>query len=348
MGVETHCFAWDTPESVCKLHSDYFYDISVLDKDKILAVCRDIAIDGITTIATDICVPTISYVSEALKLQANSYDTSLCATNKALMRQRFQDKSVPSPRFVKVNGQDLIEKIEMPFPLIVKPTDRSGSLGVAKVFDKKELIEALNEAFANSLEGAAIVEEFIDGPEVSVEYISWLGEHFFLAITDKVTTGPPHFVELAHHQPGQFSEEKAKQIKEVTEKALDSLGITCGASHTELKICPDGRVVVVEVGARMGGDFIGSHLVTLSTGYDFLQGVIECALACFIEPEVTQKGASGIFFLCKETESVMPYFSGTNSFDIEKKILKDTLVSVSSSNDRSGYLIYRSENRITL
>ena len=99
----------------------------------------------------------------------------------------------------------------------------------------------------------------------------------------------------------------------------------------------------------MGGDFIGSHLVQLSTGYDFLGGVVSCALGDFKnKPEIIEKKYAGVYFLCSETNAILPYFHSNNKFDIEKKIMNSNLVSVESSNDRSGYLIYADENPILL
>ena len=119
-----------------------------------------------------------------------------------------------------------------------------------------------------------------------MEFISYQGKHYPLQITDKVTTGAPHFVELEHHQPADLTLEQYSEIYRLTTKALDALGVTNGASHSEYRITEKGKIYVMEIGARMGGDFIGSHLVQLSTGYDFLRGVIEVALGEFTPPDI--------------------------------------------------------------
>jgi len=212
LGLETHCFAWEEG-AVCKEKSDFFYPISVLDKEAILKICEDVKVEGITTIATDIAVPTISFVAENLNLIGNTYASSLIATNKALMRETFKKAHLSSPRFVVTNNDADLEKINLDFPVIVKPVDRSGSRGINLVHDPKEIKSALDVAFKESLSNSAVIEEFIVGDEVSVESISWKGEHFILSITDKVTTGPPHFVELAHHQPSQQPQNILEEIK---------------------------------------------------------------------------------------------------------------------------------------
>lgn len=345
LGLETHCFAW-IEGAVCKEKADFFYPISILDKDAIYEKCKMIGIDGILTIATDMAMPTISYVAENLNLVANTNQSALKATNKYAMRRAFQEFGCAIPEFEEVDSLDHITAL--PFPLIVKPVDRSGSRGVSKVFNDEELSIALSTAIQEAISGKAIVETFIEGDEVSVESISWNGVHYILAITDKITTGSPHFVEIAHHQPSVLNESIQSKIRKETLKCLDALSIKFGASHTEFKITPEGEVFVIEVGARMGGDFIGSHLVQLSTGYDFLKGVIDVSLNTFEAPIIKKNKYSGVYFLSKETENILSFWDKPNDFDIEKHIFNTDLKSINQSNDRSGYLIYQADQRIEL
>lgn len=348
MGIETHCFAWDNDEAICKQYASFFYPISVLDKELILEKCIEIGIDGITTIATDICIPTLAFVAEKMHLISNSYVSSVMSTNKGMMRAAFEKHKVHSPKSKTTSVFNLNEFADFSFPLIVKPTDRSGSRGVTKVADSIALEAAIKRGLDESLEKKVIVEEFIDGVEVSVESISWKGEHHILTITDKVTTGTPYFVELEHHQPSLLANEIQENIKTATLKALHSLQIEYGATHSEFKIDTSGNVFAIEVGARMGGDFIGSHLVPLSTGYDFVKAVIEISLGQFYPIERLSQNYSGVYFLCKETESITPFFMNENDFDEEKRIFNSTLKNISNSNDRSGYLIYKSSKKINL
>ena len=192
---------------------------------------------------------------------------------------------------------------ELSFPLIVKPTDRSGSLAVTKVEKNEELLPAVKKALEVSMAHEAMIEEYIEGREISVEMISCRGTHYALQITDKETTGAPHFVELAHRQPSDLPAAMQEHIFSITRRALDALGLTEGASHSEYKITDEGRIVVMEIGGRMGGDFIGSDLVRLSTGYDFVQGVIEVALGNIIHPEPKPLAHSSVIFDAPENVS---------------------------------------------
>lgn len=103
-------------------------------------------------------------------------------------------------------------------------------------------------------------------------------------------------MELEHHQPSSLPEGIKARIKNIVLNALDALRITFGASHSELIISHDGDIKVIEVGARMGGDFNGTHLVQLSIGNDFLKGVIEVAFEAFQEPQFFDQSFSGVFF----------------------------------------------------
>ena len=344
MGIESICFAWEEG-AVCKDVCDCFYPISTVDKEEILRICREIKIDGITTIASDVAVLTVNYVAEKMGLIGNSDNYSETATNKYLMRQCFMEHHVPSPKFCLTVGEIPEEVHAFRFPVIVKPTDRSGSRGVEKADDANELQAAIERACKESFQKKAVIEEFVEGREISVESISYKGEHYVLQITDKVTTEAPFFVELEHHQPSTLLNGIKQRVKEIVLNALDALHMQYGASHAELKITKDGDICVIEIGARMGGDFIGSDLVRLSTGYDFLKGVIEVALGTFEVPKTTENKHSGVYFLCKETERLKPIIENYKNYSeiVKAEITDNELRKIKCSADRSGYLIYKAD-----
>ena len=349
MGIETYCFSW-RDGAVCADVADYFYPISIIEKEEILKKCQEIGIDGITTIASDTAVVTVNYVASRMGLRSNPDGYSEVTTNKYKMRQCFMDNNVPSPKFTLVDDDDHYQITGFKFPLIVKPTDRSGSRGVEKVLDPVQLEEAIERARKESFEHKAIIEEFVTGREISVESISYKVKHTILQIKDKVTTGAPFFVELEHQQPSSLSEEIKKHVREIVLKALDALHIQYGASHSELKITEDGDIRVIEIGARMGGDFIGSNLVQLSTGYDFLKGVIEVALGDFHEPHISEHSFSGVYFLSEETRHLKSIIENWKAYPeiVEAEITDVELRHIECSGDRSGYLIYKSNSKYSI
>lgn len=355
MGLEVHCFAW-AEGAVCKDLADYFYPVSIVEKENILDICRKVGIDGICTIASDVAAPTVAYIANKMKLVGNDYEAAVRANNKYQMREAFMQAGVPCPNFMMVTPEtlyssEIIDGLrEFQYPMITKPSDRSGSLGVSKIIMPSQFYHAVELAMEKSFSHQAMVEEFIEGREISVEFISYNSVHYPLQITDKVTTEAPHFVELEHHQPSTLSSDMFTIIYDITKNALNALGLTNGASHAEYKITKEGRIAIMEIGGRMGGDFIGSDLVRLSTGYDFVKGVIEVALGEFSEPVKTLNMCSGVYFLCKETEHLKETIENwkDNTSFVKGEITGTELREVTCSADRSGYVIYQCKNKIRI
>lgn len=353
LGIKTICFAWEEG-AVCRDYADQYYPISIVDKQAILDVCRNEKIDGITTIATDVAVPTINYIAHELGLIGNSIETGFLATNKYAMRNALKNSGVNCPFFQKIkNISDALDAMKKTtYPVIIKPCDRSGSMGVTKVVDEKLLIDAVNLAIESSFCKEAILEKYVDiAHEISVEGISWEGKHYVLAITDKVTTGAPHYVELGQHQPSQLPQTIIDNAIVQVKLGIKALGIKYGASHPELMISKEGEVYVTEIGARMGGDFIGSDLVYLSTGYDFLRGVIEVALGEFCGVQFSKRHYAGVWFYSPDTPQVSEIIEHKALYPwiIRSELHKDNLKILTRSADRAGFFIYCTpDSRINL
>lgn len=286
-GYETHVFAWKA-DDVGEKTADYFYPISIVENEEILKKCVEIGIDGVASIGSDLAAVTVNYVANHMNLIGNSLECSKQATNKYLMRQAFLDAGIPTPQFAVIEKETDVEKAKgFNYPLIVKPTDRSGSRAIHKIEAEQELLPAIKAAMEVSFEHKAIVEEYIEGEEFSMEGISFHGKHQFLTVTRKSTTGEPYYIETGHIEPAGLTDEMVQSIEEMLQKALNALGVTNSATHSEFKITPDHQVRIIEIGARMGGDCIGSHLVELSTGYDYLKMVLDVALGN--EPDLEKK-----------------------------------------------------------
>lgn len=343
MGYETHVFAWESGD-IGEKTADYFYPISIIEKEQILEKCNEIKPDGICSIASDLATITVNYVSENLGLNSNAYSSTLQCTNKYEMRKVMLANGINTPKFLKVSQDSSTWNIEgITFPVIVKPTDRSGSRGITKVFKKEELEKAINNSINNSFEKRAIVEEFIEGEEYSCECISYKGKHHFLTFTKKYTTGAPNFIETGHMQPSDIKPEYQEKIKKEILKTLDALEVKNGASHTEFKVDEKGNCKIIEVGARMGGDCIGSDLVRLSTGYDFTKMVIE--VACGKEPtfdKVCEPKIAKIKFIFTEQDlEDLEKYKAKNMNNIYRisELDKENIGKTVDSSTRVGYYI---------
>jgi carbamoylphosphate synthase large subunit len=210
--IETHVFAWECGDEGEKI-ADFFYPISITECEEIYKKCKEIGIDGICTIGTDLGTIAVSYVANRLGLLANSEETTKVATNKYLMRKCFEENGDPSPKSVLISNIKDLAKYNFKFPVICKPTDRSGSRGIYKVNTIKELRTVIEQSMNYSFEKKALVEEFAEGKEYSVEYITYEGKHSFLALTQKYTTGAPNFIETGHVEPADVSEETLEKVK---------------------------------------------------------------------------------------------------------------------------------------
>ena len=284
MGYTTHVFAW-AADDVGEKAADYFYPISITEMNEIAAKCEEIGINGICSIATDLGAVTVNYVANKLGLPGNSMEATYKCSNKHKMRKVFEENGDPSPKSILVDESTNLSEIKIDYPVIVKPTDRSGSRGIYKLESPEGLELKVKAAMEQGFEKLALIEEFVEGQEFSVEGITYLGQHHILAVTLKYTTGAPHFIETGHLEPAPVDAALYNKIEQVVTHALDSLGIENSASHSEIKIDGKGNIKIIEIGGRMGGDCIGSDLVQYSTGIDYVRAVIQ--VACGIEPDLS-------------------------------------------------------------
>lgn len=341
MGLETHVFAWKCGD-VGEQSADFFYPISIVEKDEILKKCQEIGVDGVCSIASDLAAITVNYVANKMGLIGNSEESVKVSTNKHFMRKCFEKNGDPSPVSIKVNSIDEFKSTQLTFPVIIKPLDRSGSRGITKTYDEEEVSAAIEYAKNQGFEKAALIEEFAMGQEYSVEYISWKGQHHFLAMTKKYTTGAPHFIETGHVEPAPVDEETLENVKRVVEHALSSLMIENGASHSEIKINDRKEIKIIEIGGRMGGDFIGSNLVELSTGFDFVGNVIRIAME--MEPVFhfcNPKAAAVRFVFNKKDVEILKIIKEEHpEYLVAEEVHTITENEVTDSASRFGYYIF--------
>lgn len=251
--------------------------ISTIDIPAAIATAKKYEIDGVMTLATDMPMRTVASVAKACSLVGISEETAIKATDKSEMRLALRSASVPVPEFYRVaNQEEFLSAVgHLNGAFMVKPADSSGSRGIFEVEKKSDAEKAYEYARKFSRNGIVVVEECMIGPEVSVETLTIDGEVHVIQITDKITTGVPHFVEMGHTQPTRLK--CAEEIKKVAIAANKAIGIQNGPSHTEIIVTEEGPKVV-ELGARLGGDCITTHLVPLSTGVNMVEACIRIAL----------------------------------------------------------------------
>jgi len=346
LGFQTHVFAWEQG-AVAKEFADYFYPISIIERDLILKVTEKIKPDGIISIGSDLAAITVNYIADKLGLIGNSMECTRVTSNKYEMREALSNDGLPCPKFTNSADTQEILRICGDFPLIVKPTDRSGSRGVTKVNDNQELVRAISRASSESFNSGHIVEQFITGREYSVEMISWKGESHFIQITEKETSGEPYFVEKGQHQPADLPHSVIEKIISIVKKSLSCLGVEFGASHSEILIDGNSDIHIVEIGARMGGDYIGSHLVELSTGYDFVESTIGIAMGNFKGVSYSRKNYSGVYYILAKPGILQNVTDNTKNYPeilFSEVYYKkgDRIKETKESNDRAACYVYQS------
>lgn len=335
------------PKAVGIQYADEYYNASTMDEDAVVAAAEDFRPDGIMTLATDMPMRGVSRAAEKLNLQSISYQTALKATDKFEMIKAFKSCGVPSPWYFVIESLDELRSLQgqVSFPCIIKPTDNAGSQGVAKAESFEDLLSLYAYSHSHSRSGRVIVEEYLDGAEVSVEIMVVEGKVHVLQITDKVTTGAPHFVEMGHSQPSYLADDIQEQIKLVAKASCQAVGIDMGPAHVEMKVTPRGPVMI-ELGARMGGDNITTHLVPLSTGIDMVEATIKVALGEELNITPTLHCGSAIryfetpFGTIKDIEGVELAESiyGVKQITFTKNIGEES-TPIHCSNDRIGFVI---------
>ena len=316
MNIETHCFSNVEPEFIHET-MDLFHNISIFEKETIVSICRELGINGVIA-TTELTISIAAYVAQQLGTPGLPYDISLVITNKYRNRKACKGlQLLHQPQFAEIRDVKELENSIDVYPIIVKPTSNGGKQGITVVQNKGELLEAYCYAKNKSGTNPVIIEEFLDGgKEYSVESISCKGKHYVIQVTEKISSGPPHCVELGHQQPASLTKQIRADVEHAVIEGLTAIGIDNTTCHTEIKIIND-KVYLIEFNARPGGDHIAWPLTTLSTGYEYIKGAIGVAIGSFEDIDTTQLKAryAGVYFVTKQTEYLKPLFDICEQYD---------------------------------
>ncbi|MBQ7288444.1 MAG: ATP-grasp domain-containing protein [Clostridia bacterium] len=339
------------PAAIGIPYADEYFNVSTIDIDGVCEVASRFKPDGIMTLATDMPMRSIAAATSVCRLPGISMDTAIKSTDKGEMIKAFQQYGVEHPWFYILKDKKELETVidNITYPCISKPTDNSGSRGVMFIKDADELKAAVEYSSSCGRGGSVIVEEYLSGNEVSVEIIVLNGVVNVLQVTDKLTTGAPHFVETGHTQPSRLPKEDVEKIKDLASRAVKAVGIENGPAHVEIMLTENGPKMI-ELGARMGGDCITTHLVPLSTGVNMIKAVIQ--IACGETPDLEpkfQKG-SAIRFIDAPYGTIAKIQGIEHAKEIPgvieiafTKQVGDKLEKIKSSTDRAGFVIAQAD-----
>lgn len=280
LGYYVLCLDAD-PNAVGFKIADEYAVINIVDEDACLAYAREKQVDGVLTAATDFSVLTMSHIAEALHLPGINYNSAKIIKNKALVRKRlFEANADDTGISYEIDSVDDIADIlpKIKFPVMMKPVDGSGSRGASKVEKAEDFVKAAEFAMNGSITHRAVAEPFIAGKEYGVESFVDNGVIHVLGVMQKDMTLPPYYAELGHAIPSGLTPELETKVKSCVYRAIFALGVNHGSVNMDLLITNEGNVHIVDVGARMGGNLIGSHIIPMGTGIDYMGNMIRAAV----------------------------------------------------------------------
>lgn len=251
---------------------------NTVDYDRILQIAREEKIDGIVTAGTDVAVITIGKVCDELGLTGLSFEAAKVASNKILMKKKYEEYGVRTARFREVSfEEDVYEKTkELNFPLIFKAVDTSGSRGIIRVNSREEFEGARQVVQANTRSHYYIVEEFLEGEEFGAQAFVYRGKvQFILPHGDYVFQGDTG-VPIGHFAPYDLGGAIVEDAREQLEKAIEAMGLDNCAINADF-ILKDGKTYVLELGGRSGATCL-AELVSIYYGFDYYEKLILAAL----------------------------------------------------------------------
>lgn len=261
--------------------SDFFYVIDPIDFEKHCEIVEKHKISGIVTTQMDKPLQFMAKIAKKYGFSFPDEESILWARNKYLMKMRFIKFNVPCAKGIIIKNKLELESISpelLIFPLIIKPVDAYSSRGVFKIESFEELENKFEITKNFSSDSSVLIEEFIGGRMISVEGFVFEKNPRAIQYTERYKfTDFPYCVELGHIQPAVLSDKEKSQVNKVLFKAIKSLKLDDCGFHAELKLNESG-IYLIEIAARLGGDFNASHLVPISTGINIEKIIAQIAM----------------------------------------------------------------------
>ena len=264
-------------------YADKFHCVSTTDKEAILEVAQEEKIDGIVAYASDPAAPTAAYVAEALGLPANPCKSVELLTNKDEFRDFLARHDFNTPRAKGYSSiANAIEEIEgFKLPVIIKPVDSSGSKGVNKLTDARDLREQAEYALSYSRAKRFIIEEYVekDGYQVAGDGFSVNGELVFRCFANDHfnAQGLNPFVPISASFPYNMPKRVHDKIHAEIQRLFNLVGIETGAYNFDIRVDKDENIYLMEIGPRNGGNYI-PQVIRYATGVDMIDYTIRAAM----------------------------------------------------------------------
>lgn len=277
-------FAVDAnPQAVCVPLADEFKQIDLKDKDGIAqyacALKKTRNLVSVFTAGTDFS-RSVSYACEKAGLLSHSFEAAKNASDKTLMRNCFEKYGVPSPKFAKINRNDICRVLEngvpsgLAYPLVVKPVDNMGARGCRMIRGESELKTGLEEAVKNSRSGNCILEEYMAGPEFSIDALVYDNTMTVTGFADRHIYFPPYFIETGHTMPSSVPHEKYEELVKTFALGVRALGLSHGAAKADIKYTERGAMIG-EIAARLSGGYMSGWTFPYSSGCNLTKAAVQ-------------------------------------------------------------------------
>lgn len=292
------------PQAIGFTHAHEYAVINIVDEKACLEYAKQEQIDGVLTAATDYGVLTTAFIAERMRLPGLKYEVAQLIKNKYRVRKCLYEHHVDdTEQAFEVDVETDIEKLahKLTYPVMVKPCDGSGSRGASRVDSAADLSNACQYAMSGSITHRAEIESFIDGTEYGAESLVINGEIHVLSIMKKWMTNPPYYAELGHAIPCGLPVDIEKKAKDCVTNAIKVLGINHGSVNMDMLITTDGKVYIVDIGARMGGNMIGPCIIPYGTGIDYVGAMIQNAVGDPVDLSVHEHEAVATKLLAFES-----------------------------------------------
>ena len=263
--------------------SHEYHNVSTTDKEAVLELARKLEVDGVVAYASDPAAPTAAYVCEKLGLPTSPFRSVEILSKKHLFRQYLTEHgfNVPKARSYTSFEEAKAEIDGFQLPVMVKPVDSSGSKGINKLTDKSQLEVFVEEALSYSRDKIFLIEEFIEksGPQISGDAFSVDGKLVFHCLGNEFYSSKVEkdFAPLGECWPTVMPDHVIKTLEEDLQRLITSLGMKSTAYNVEAIYGKDGKVYILELGARSGGSLI-AQVTAYATGVDMVPYVIKAAL----------------------------------------------------------------------
>lgn len=266
------------PKAIGFSHADRHAVINIVDEEACLAYARQEQIDGVLTAATDYGVLTAAYIAQEMNLPGLDYGVAKLIKDKYRVRKCLHENHVDdTEQAFEVNAKTDLDALaeKLHYPVMVKPRDGSGSRGTSRVDAAEQLKVACKYAMKGSITHRAEIETFVVGQEYGVESLVVNGEIHVFPVMKKWMTEPPYYAELGHAIPSGLDDYIEIKARNCAKRAIEALGVNSGSVNMDMLITDEGSVHIIDIGARMGGNMIGSCIIPYGTGIDYMANMIK-------------------------------------------------------------------------